>query len=292
MAYVSIVLGVYNGENFIREAVDSILSQTFRDFELIISDNASTDGTANICKEYAERNKCVRYYRNKENLGAVYNFNHLFQLATGKYFKWASHDDVCAPTLVERCVDILDQEPDVVLCYAKTTFIDENSQKIGEYEDKLNLCSPKPHIRFREFLCKPPGCNPVFGLMRRNVLATTQLFGSFESADYILLAKMCFRGQFWEVPEHLFYRRNHPLTSRRANKTNHDFIRWLGMRRCSSYSIPYLKILNELIKSVKHAPIDDYEKLLCYGEIIRSTLTLSKRTIEWIRARKDPKRMY
>lgn len=292
MVYVSIGLPVFNGERFIREAIDSILSQTFGDFELIISDNASTDGTENICKEYCDRNKCVRYYRNSSNYGAAQNYNQLVQLATGKYFKWASHDDVCAPRLIERCVEILDQEPAVVLCYAKTTFIDEKSQTINEYEDKLNLCTPEPHLRFRQFLKKPAGCNPVFGMMRRDVLAATRLIGSFEGSDYNLLAELCLRGRFWEVPERLFYRRNHPQMSRRASKTSRDFSRWFNAQYRGRNRLPCLKILRELLKSINQAPIDSHQKLLCYGQIARSALTLSKRTLDWGRARKDKERMY
>ena len=101
---VSIGLPVYNGERYLREALDSILGQTFRDFELIICDNASTDETAAICADYAARDPRIRYHRQTHNIGATANFNHTFELARGAYFKWAAHDDVLAPTWLEKCV--------------------------------------------------------------------------------------------------------------------------------------------------------------------------------------------
>ena len=94
---VSIGLPVYNGELFLENALDSILSQTYSDFELIISDNASDDKTEEICRSYAARDKRVRYSRNAHNLGAAPNYNRVYHLARGRYFKWASHDDVLAP---------------------------------------------------------------------------------------------------------------------------------------------------------------------------------------------------
>ena len=128
MPRVSIGLPVYNGEKFIREAIDSIFSQTFEDFELIISDNGSTDRTQQICQAYAAQDLRIRYYRNKKNIGAARNYNLVFELASGEYFKWAAHDDLCAPEYLERCVEILDRDPDVVLCYPKTSIIDEHGE--------------------------------------------------------------------------------------------------------------------------------------------------------------------
>ena len=93
---VSIGLPVYNGENYMAAAIDSLLAQTFTDFELIISDNASTDATEQICRDYAHRDGRIRYYREEVNRGAAWNFTHTFELARGEYFKWHAHDDLCA----------------------------------------------------------------------------------------------------------------------------------------------------------------------------------------------------
>jgi len=122
---VSIGMPIYNAEKFLRQALDALLGQTFGDFELIISDNGSTDGSEAICREYASKDSRIKYYKNETNLGAAKNFNRVFELSRGEYFKWASHDDICDPEYLERCVELLDRNPAVVLCYPKANTIDE-----------------------------------------------------------------------------------------------------------------------------------------------------------------------
>src|SRR5947199_10486063 len=101
---VSIGIPVYNAENFLREAIESIRQQTFTDFEIVISDNCSTDRTPQICEEYAAKDRRIRYVRNATNLGAGFNHRRVAELARGEFFKWQSRDDLCHPTFLERCV--------------------------------------------------------------------------------------------------------------------------------------------------------------------------------------------
>jgi len=168
---VSIGLPVYNGENFIREAIESILAQTFGDFELIIADNASPDNTEYICRSYAAADPRVHYYRNKENLGGAYNHNKVFSLAQGKYFKWAAHDDKIAPQYLQQCVDVLEKYPSVVLAYPATMVINAQGKCIRKYQNELELTQPGPHQRFRQFHNivhmnrNNHECHPVFGLI-------------------------------------------------------------------------------------------------------------------------------
>jgi len=289
---VSIGLPVFNGEKYLAEALESLLAQTFSDFELIISDNASTDGTEAICKEYASKDYRIRYYKSRKNIGAVGNFNRAFSLSNAEYFKWAAHDDLCARDYLKQCLEVLDHEPSVVLCYPKTTIIDEKGRKMYNHEDGLNLRSSVPHKRFRQFLRKPPGCNPLNGLMRRKVLCRTQLIRPYDAADYILLAEMCLRGKFWEVPERLFYRRNHPQMSRRLTSSNRDYALWFDTSYRGKNAFPVLNVLFQLMRTISFSPISHYEKALCFGEIIKSTFILSSRALKWISARADQSRMY
>jgi glycosyltransferase involved in cell wall biosynthesis len=108
---LSIGLPVFNGEQLIEQALDSLLAQTFQDFQLIISDNASTDRTPEICKDYQARDSRVHYTCMDKNYGAARNFNRVFELASGQYFKWAAHDDIIEPTFLQQCIDVLDQNP-------------------------------------------------------------------------------------------------------------------------------------------------------------------------------------
>ena len=125
---VSIGLPVFNAEQYLEQSLASILSQTYGNFELIISDNASTDATEAICQRYVVRDARVRYHRNSRNHGPTFNFRQVVLLSSGEYFLWAAHDDMFAPEYVERCVAFLEQNPDVVLCYSKSIEIDEQGQ--------------------------------------------------------------------------------------------------------------------------------------------------------------------
>src|SRR5581483_2124327 len=145
---VSIGLPVFNGERYLAETIQSILAQTFSDFELIISDNASTDRTEDICRSFAAVDGRIRYVRNKHNIGAVGNYNNVQRLARGAYFRWANYDDLIAPNMVARCVEVLDNEPTVILAYTKSQLIDQDGVVLSTYTDRLNLRFCRPSDRF------------------------------------------------------------------------------------------------------------------------------------------------
>lgn len=261
---VSIGLPVFNGQNYLTLALDSLLGQTYPDFELIISDNGSTDRTRAICEDYAGRDRRIRYYRSETNQGATWNYNRVYELARGEYFKWAAHDDLCAPEFLARCVAVLDQHPEVVLCFPKTIIIDERGESVREYPNRLDLRSPQPHERWRMFLRAFGLCNPVFGVMRSQVLGTTSLIESYVASDRILLAQLALRGQFYEVPEPLFFRRLHPQTSVQANRESGKRVAWFDPTKRRQLHLPSWRRFFEYTLSVGRAPLAPYEKLLCY----------------------------
>src|SRR5215472_17867412 len=125
---LSVGLPVYNGENYLAESIDALLGQSYEDFELVISDNASTDGTAGICHRYARQDSRVRYIRQPSNIGAAPNHNFLIDQARGELFKMASHDDLYARDLLQRCIDALDEYPQVVLAHSWSAVIDEEGK--------------------------------------------------------------------------------------------------------------------------------------------------------------------
>lgn len=208
MPRVSIGMPVRNGERFLRQSLDSILAQTFEDFELVISDNASCDRTRDICCEYANKDGRIRYVRNEANLGASENYNRVFQLSSGQYFRWAAGDDLFAPTSLERCVAVLERNNEVVLCYPQTTLVDENGEAIKDYKDGLDLRSAYVCERFRQAL-KVGMVNAIYGLMRSDVLKKTALIGRYPGADGDLVIELCLYGRFFEIPFSLFFRRMH-----------------------------------------------------------------------------------
>ena len=135
---VSIGMPVHNGERFVRQALESILTQDYRNFELIISDNASTDTTSEICQRYADQDARIRYVRNETNVGASPNHKRVFEMRRGDYFKWAAHDDECLPTFLSRCMSVFGEAPQsVVLVYPQSFIIDEEGRIIREYRTSI-----------------------------------------------------------------------------------------------------------------------------------------------------------
>ena len=199
---LSIGMPVYNGEQFIQEALTSILTQTFEDFELIISDNASTDGTEEICRASMQQDSRIRYYRNQQNLGAAWNYNRVLQLSTAKYFKWAAHDDVLAPELLEKCVSVLDQHPETILCFSKIGRINEDSQVDGVYDNfDMRVSSTSRTERFHDLVIFEHYCTAVFGVIRSKVLSRTKGIEAYVGSDRILLAELSLMGPFYQIPD-------------------------------------------------------------------------------------------
>lgn len=266
---LSIGMPVYNGEKFIRAALDSLLTQTFVDFELIISDNASTDRTQEICEAYAAVDARIRYYRQPQNVGAAMNFNKTVELASGEYFKWSAHDDVLAPDYLQRCVEALDQNPDVVICHSKTRFIDENGEPIRDYEVTLRTDSPRPQDRFHDLLWVPHQCYPVFGVMRREALLKTKLIEPYTASDRVLLLGMSLFGRFYEVPEYLFWVRKHKEGSSRAYNRPHNRMAWFDPAHKGHVVLPAWNLFLGYWRTVGRAALNWRQRMYCYGQLIR-----------------------
>lgn len=261
---VSLALPVYNGEEFLHQAIDSLLQQTFDDFELIVSDNASTDRTAEICAEYAARDSRIRYYRNSENIGVDRNYNRSFQLAQGEYFRWNAADDVSAPELLERCVQTLDSDPGVVLCYPKSRYVDENFNLIRDYEDRLNLDVDAPSTRFAAYLRNVEMCNAAFGLMRSNVLRQTGLCGTYSDSDFVLLGELLLYGKFVELPQRLFFRRIHAGIAVRKYPTAQARMEMSDPGSTGRLSFPHWKVIAGYLGAIHRAPLTFSQRLRCY----------------------------
>ena len=214
---VSIGLPVYNGEAQLALSLESLLAQTFQDFEIVISDNHSTDATERICREFVARDPRVHYVRSEKNRGVAWNYNRAFELSTGRYFKWASSNDVHGATFLGRCLEVLESNGDAALVYTKTRLIDESGAVIRDYEDNLDLPSRDAPRRFREYLDRVGLCNALYGLMRPEVLRRTGRLGDFPGSDLVFLGELSLYGTFVEVPEFLFQRRFVPESALRTS---------------------------------------------------------------------------
>jgi glycosyltransferase involved in cell wall biosynthesis len=281
---VSIGLFVYNGERFIEDALHSILGQTFTDFELIISDNASTDRTGKIAQSYARRDKRIRYYRNEKNMGAVWNARRVYELATGKYFKQVAVDDLLEPDFLRQCVEILERDPGCVVVYAATREVDENGAFIKNYVTPMRTDSNDPAARFRDMMLVPCWSYQIYGVMRMSALRRIPPLGRYVNADTVLLARMALLGRFHEIPERLFISRHHSGQSsktlpprlqepRRIRLTNRysrklPGIEWWDPSKARAITFPEFRLFREYLTSIYRAPLGVGQKLRCYSFLL------------------------
>ena len=208
---VTIAIPVYNGENYLSRALASVAAQTFTDYEVIISDNASTDGTAAICLAAAENDPRIRYSRNEQNIGVNPNFERCVHEARGRYLCWLAHDDELKPDYVERCHRILSADDDIVLVHSLVEIIDKNSETFSLYDSGLDGSdSDDPVRRFRALTHVRHTCTAIFGLFRLDALKRTALFSSNHHAvDRSLLAEISLIGKIVQIDEPLFRNREH-----------------------------------------------------------------------------------
>ena len=210
MARVSVGLPVYNGAVYLEEALESLVTQSFEDLEIIISDNGSTDSTPAICRGFAAADRRIRYVRHDVNRGAAFNHNWVATAATSPYFRWFAYDDVLDPRCIEACVDVLDLNPGVILAWPRTRVIDECGAVTRDYRTDLPFDSATPSTRLRSLLGRKTDetllhmCYPMYGLMRRDTLLTTHLMGATPSADTILLVELALRGVWEQGPSRCF----------------------------------------------------------------------------------------
>lgn len=213
MPRVSIAIPTYNCAEFIAQSVESLLGQTFGDFELVIADNASTDGTQDVCQRYVKADPRVRYVRRTDNIGGPGNFRYVFSLCSARYHKWSTADDYWHPKFLEEAVAVLDRQSDVVLCYPMTQLIDAQGNKIEDYADNLHLTDPSPRERFRQLYRRIGLCNAHLGLLRRDAMQKTGLIAGHLASDVDFLGEMALLGKFHLLPDVRFFRRYHPASS-------------------------------------------------------------------------------
>jgi glycosyltransferase involved in cell wall biosynthesis len=267
IARVTVGLPVFNAERYLKAALDSILSQTYRDFTLVISDNASTDRTQEICQAYARSDARIQYTRQERNLGAVPNFNRVFELSTSEYFKWAPYDDLIAPGFVAGCVQVLDDHPDVVVCYSRAKIIGEHGEFEVDYNPGPDTSSQDPQMRFRSLMLHPEYGVQQMGLIRSAALRKTGLHGSFPSSDEILLAELALLGRFHEIPDRLYmYRRHAGQSTRGAQRTRiHFFDTSLDGR----ILLPTWMYFGAALRVIAKHSLTAQARLSCYLSLLR-----------------------
>lgn len=267
---ISIGMPIYNGEQYAPEAIESVLNQTHEDFELVISDNSSTDDTEQICRDFAARDQRIRYIRQDMNIGAAPNFNAVFHLSGGEFFRWHACDDITLPEFDEKCLEVLQSGgDDVAIAFAKWHMIDDIGTVIDSSEpDRMIWRGTTPHERYEDLLCTRPNsllhhCVPVYGLMRRDTLLKTGLLRSYASSDNVFIVELAMYGDIRQVPETLFLRRRHSGGYVAANKSPEQMAAWMDSSNKGVYPMIRTRIALGSIARVFDTPLTFRERLKC-----------------------------
>jgi glycosyltransferase involved in cell wall biosynthesis len=272
---LSVGLPVYNGENYLAEAIDSLLGQSYTDFELIISDNASTDGTADICRGYEKLDSRIRYFRQPRNIGLAPNHNFTADQASGELFKWTSNDDLYARDLLKRCVEALDEHPHAVLAHSWTAKIDSSGNTTDAFEYPLTTASLRASERFRSVLFDSGG-DDDYGVIRTAVLRQAAKKDSYHHADRTIIAEIALYGPFYQVPDWLYFRREHAEQAGRASPTMRSRCVTMDPRRASRLRHPAVRLYGEYvwayIAAIHRAPLSRADRHECY-RYLRQWLT-------------------
>jgi glycosyltransferase involved in cell wall biosynthesis len=265
---LSIGLAVYNGEPFLPQSIESLLGQRFTDFELIISDNASTDGTAEICRDYVGADRRIRYFRQADNIGATPNHNFVVHRARGELFKWASDDDLYARDLLARCIGALDEHPEAVLANSWTAMIDDTATVTEAEPYPLATADPHAPSRFRSVLYGGKGADHYGAVIRLDALRRTPLYGSYHWAERVLFAELALAGPFLTLPDWLHFRRDHPGSAYREYRTVRSRCINLDPRRANPLLHPAVRLYAELglgyLGAVHRAPLGLTQRVECY----------------------------
>jgi glycosyltransferase involved in cell wall biosynthesis len=266
---VSIGMPVRDGGATLARAIDCILAQDFTDFELLVSDNASTDSTREICESYARRDSRVRYSRNEVNVGAAANFNRVVDLASGEYFRWAAHDDMCAPTHLSRCLEgFRTGPPGTVLCYPRSLIIDADDRPTERYDDGVECLASAPHERLANMLRKLRLCHAQMGLVRLDALRRTRRIDRFRSSDVVLLSEIAMLGPIVEIPDYLFWRRRDFKTCGTALLTPDQQATWFDPRVKAASPFLRTTLFAQHFVSIARLPLGTVERARCCATVM------------------------
>jgi glycosyltransferase involved in cell wall biosynthesis len=267
---VTIGVPVFNGESFVAAALDSLLNQTFTDFEIVISDNASTDRTEQICRDYAARDPRIRYYRSDVNRGAAWNHNRVFDLARGEYFKWNSADDLCAPEFLARCVAALDQDSSGIMACSKVLVIDDEGNAINPGLIPEEVASPSAFERFRRNIQTDHPCFHIYSLIRSRALHQTGPLGGYSDGDRVLLSHLSLLGRCVLIPDALLFNRDHRgRFSRSYRVRSPEGTAWFDSNAVAQKSYPHWREFQGLGGTISRCPLAWRIRMRCYWAMIR-----------------------
>src|SRR5687768_5251167 len=251
---VSVGLPVYNGARYLRSALESLVTQDYDNFEIIISDNASEDETEAICRDFAARHGRIRYYRAEQNMGPVWNAVRVYEAARGEYFLLAAHDDLRHPQYLSRCVSELERNPRALFCCTGVNLIDDDGRDINDVFPGRSLrpvgATAKERLRA---LARSTHWLDVYSLIRTRALQETTFGQELWGGDVLMTAALCLRGEVAEVPERLFTYRCF------INKSAEDMAQTINA--AGSVPVSWVQLTLEMMKCIWRAPLGFTQKL-------------------------------
>jgi glycosyltransferase involved in cell wall biosynthesis len=261
---LTIGVPVYNGEPYLAEALDSLLSQDFTDFRVVVADNASTDATPDICSDYHAKDDRITYVRHATNIGGAGNWTWLAERATSPLFKWASADDVCAPQMLSACVGALDEHPGAVLAYPRTVMMDEDGIPVEVCRHRLHVLDEDPAVRIHTVTMALYHANALHGVIRTRPLQETSLIQPWLGSDFTTLSELALRGSILEVPELLFFRRRTPQSLGLGTLDRRARQEWFKPGAKTSVVPPAWRVSWNNDRAIAHAPLSATDRLRCH----------------------------
>jgi len=283
---VSVGLPVYNGENFVREAIQCLLDQTFSGWELVICDNCSTDNSVAICEEFAKCDRRIRVFRNPRNMGVSYNYNEVFRRARGKYFKWMSHDDLFAPEFIEECVQELETDDSLVLVFPKMCHVDGHGHVIRGQASELSVMGMTQESRGIQLMALAARSMDfiwlAYGLIRTDVVRECGALGLHAGDDQVLLFKVALRGRIKQIEREMFYRREHAeaSTCKRGESTVRQRAKFAYADDNRRLVLPWCRLLKEHVICVWNIRRPLTSRMRCLRAVLRRFLAAWKFFVE------------
>ena len=251
---VTIGMPVFNGGRFLEHALDCWMAQDFRDFKLIISDDASTDSTPAICRAYAERDPRIQYLRSDYNRGQIWNFNHLVALAETEFFAWAAQDDHWDPAFLGKCIALLEQSPEAAGAHTRIRRITADGATYAGPFGGYAALDDDPVLRFRAVMSDWLWCFAHYGVWRTEAIRHTRLYRKVYGPDHVFVAEACLYGKIVEVPEVLWAHRTCNPEETRQEYIERQRRGLEPQSKPGSYRHPLLALTREHMRTALTAP--------------------------------------
>lgn len=270
---VIVGLPVYNGQKFLGAAIESHLSQSFGDFDLVISDNGSTDTTQAICTDYASKDKRVKYLRSPENRGILWNHRRVLEAIENpnQYFRWAGADDIMGPGLLQSMVAILDSRPEVEAVMPDTKNIDDRGEIIGSMARTLDLQSTDVYERAHDILTARYQHVVAYGLLRASTLQLMRTGPNFIGWDPVFIWELALRGQVEQLAGPVLLRRFHPGSISHV-KTVKEMRKWVEPNAKGGMNFPHWTWAYEHLRVLLATPLSMRDRFRIGKFLARHTI--------------------